>query len=156
MAWFGTKFEKNCWRTAPGLSAYSSQQQQKAERQQKSSRVQFCSNLVPNHFTGLSLAPRSLCIRWFWNIFSNQKLSVTITARPRDTRNLVPEKNRAAQNRASWGLYLCTKWDFFPKNSVSARFLAKIRVISRLLLCGTVYSVKVHTSQLRLTTKVQH
>ena len=79
MAWFWTKFEKNCWRTAPGLSAYSSQQQQKAERQQKSSRVQFCSNLVPNHFTGLSLAPRSLCIRWFWNIFSNQKLSVTIT-----------------------------------------------------------------------------
>ena len=60
MAWFGTKFEQNCWRIAPGLSAYSSQQQEKAERQQKTSRVQFCSNLVPNHFTGLSVAPRSL------------------------------------------------------------------------------------------------
>ena len=60
MAWFGTKFEQNCWRIAPGLSAYSSQQHEKAERQQKTSRVQFCSNLVPNHFTGLSVAPRSL------------------------------------------------------------------------------------------------
>ena len=60
MAWFGTKFEQNCWKIEPGLSAYSSQQQEKAERQQKTSRVQFCSNLVPNHFTGLSVAPRSL------------------------------------------------------------------------------------------------
>ena len=60
MAWFGTKFEQNCWRIEPGLSAYSSQQQEKAERQQKTSRVQSCSNLVPNHFTGLSVAPRSL------------------------------------------------------------------------------------------------
>ena len=60
MAWFGTKFEQNCWRIEPGLSAYSSQQQEKAERQQKTSRVQFCSNLVPNHFTGLLVAPRSL------------------------------------------------------------------------------------------------
>ena len=60
MAWFGTKFEQNCWRIAPGLSAYSSQQQEKAERQQKASLVQFCSNLVPNHFTGLSVAPQSL------------------------------------------------------------------------------------------------
>ena len=50
------------------------------------------------------------------------------TARPRDTRILVPEKNRAAQNRASWGLYLCTKWYFFSKNSVSSRLLFKIRV----------------------------
>ena len=49
------------------------------------------------------------------------------TARPRDTRILVPEKNRAAQNRASWGLYLCTKWDFFYKNRVSSRLLFKIR-----------------------------
>ena len=49
------------------------------------------------------------------------------TARPRDTRILVPEKNRAAQNRASWGLYLCTKWDFFTKNRVSSRLLFKIR-----------------------------
>ena len=48
-------------------------------------------------------------------------------ARPRDTRILVPEKNRAAQNRASWGLYLCTKWDFFYKNRVSSRLLFKIR-----------------------------
>ena len=38
-----------------------------------------------------------------------------------------PEKNRAAQNRASWGLYLCTKWDFFTKNRVSSRLLFKIR-----------------------------
>ena len=60
MAWFGTKFEQNCWRIVSGLSAYSSQQYEKAERQQKTSRVQFCSNLVPNHFTGLSLAPPSL------------------------------------------------------------------------------------------------
>ena len=51
-----------------------------------------------------------------------------VIARPRDTRFLVPEKNRAAQNRTSWGLYLCTKRDFFSKNSVSARLLAKIRV----------------------------
>ena len=50
------------------------------------------------------------------------------TARPRDTRFLVPGKKRAAQNRASWGLYLCTKWDFFSKNSVSSRLLFKIRV----------------------------
>ena len=28
-------------------------------------------------------------------------ISIQITARPRDTRILVPEKNRAAQNRAS-------------------------------------------------------
>ena len=28
---------------------------------------------------------------------------------------LVPEKKRAAQNRTSWGFYLCTKWDFFQK-----------------------------------------
>ena len=52
--------ELNLSKTAPGLSAYSSQQHEKAERQQKTSRVQFCSNLVPNHFTGLSVAPRSL------------------------------------------------------------------------------------------------
>ena len=52
-----------------------------------------------------------------------------ITARPRDTLFLVPEKNRAAQNRASWGLYLCSKWDFFPKNRVSSRLLFKIRVL---------------------------
>jgi hypothetical protein len=67
MAWFGTKFEQNCWRITPGLSAYSSQQHEKAERQQKTSRVQFCSNLVPNHFTVLSVAPRSLAdsVHWF-------------------------------------------------------------------------------------------
>ena len=50
------------------------------------------------------------------------------TARPRDTRFLVLGKNRAAQNRASWGLYLCTKWDSFSKNSVSSRLFFKIRV----------------------------
>ena len=44
----------------PKYLTYSSQQHEKAERQQKTSRVQFCSNLVPNHFTGLSVAPRSL------------------------------------------------------------------------------------------------
>ena len=66
MAWFGTKFEQNCWRIEPGLSAYSSQQQEKAERQQKTSRVQFCSNLVPNHFTGLLVAPRSLADSVHW------------------------------------------------------------------------------------------
>ena len=54
-------------------------------------------------------------------------LLVWSTARPRDTRILVPEKNRAAQNRASWGLYLCTKWDFFSKNSASSRLFFKIR-----------------------------
>ena len=57
MAWFGTKFEQKCWRIAPGLSAYSSQQQENAERQQKTSLLQFCSNLVPNHSI---YAPRSL------------------------------------------------------------------------------------------------
>ena len=63
------------------------------------------------------------------------------------------KKKRAAQNRASWGLYLCTKWIFFSKNSVSARFLAKIRVSQGYCyVVSTVYSVKVHTSQLRLTT----
>ena len=66
MAWFGTKFEQNCWRIESGLSAYSSQQHEKAERQQKTSRVQFCSNLVPNHFTGLSVAPRSLADSVHW------------------------------------------------------------------------------------------
>ena len=50
------------------------------------------------------------------------------TARPRDARFLVPEKKRAAQNRTSWGLYLCTKWIFFSKNRVSARLLVKISV----------------------------
>ena len=40
------------------------------------------------------------------------------TARPRDTRILVPEKNRAAQNRPSWGLYLCTKGIFFFQKTV--------------------------------------
>ena len=69
MAWFGTKFEQNCWKIASGLSAYSSQQQEKAVRQQKTSRLQFCSNLVPNHFTGLSVAPRSLAD----NVHSNFK-----------------------------------------------------------------------------------
>ena len=54
-------------------------------------------------------------------------LLLQVTARPRDTRILVQEKNRAAQNRASWGLYLCTKWDFFTKNRVSSRLLFKIR-----------------------------
>ena len=49
------------------------------------------------------------------------------TERPWDTRILVPEKNRAAQNRALWGLYICTKWDFFTKNRVSSRLLFKIR-----------------------------
>ena len=61
----------------------------------------------------------------FW-VFVNQKIRVS-TARPRDTRILVPEKNRSAQNRALWGLYICTKWDFFTKNRVSSRLLFKIR-----------------------------
>ena len=62
---------KTVGRIAPGLSAYSSQQHEKAERQQKTSRVQFCSNLVPNH---ANYAPRSLptvCIfinQKFWKI----------------------------------------------------------------------------------------
>ena len=63
-----------------------------------------------------SFGPKILIPRWRMN-----------TARPRDTRILVPEKNRAAQNRASWGLYLCTKWDFFSKNSASSRLFFKIR-----------------------------
>ena len=71
----------------------------------------------------------------FFTLQNSNKINVSvmtwkskvITARPRDTRILVPEKNRAAQNRASWGLYLCTKWDFFTKNRVSSRLLFKIR-----------------------------
>ena len=71
----------------------------------------------------------------FFTLQNSNKINVSvmtwkskvITARPRDTRILVPEKNRAAQNRASWGLYLCTKWDFFYKNRVSSRLLFKIR-----------------------------
>ena len=51
------------------------------------------------------------------------------TARPRDTRFLVPEKNRAAENRASWCLSLCTKVIFFSKNRVASRPLFKIRVL---------------------------
>ena len=60
----------------------------------------------------------------------NQKnnLGKCNTARPWDARFLVPEKNRAAQNRTSWGLYLCTKGIFFSKNRVPSRFLFKIRV----------------------------
>ena len=54
------------------------------------------------------------------------------TARPRDTRILVPEKNRAAQNRTLWGLYICTEVDIFSKNSVTSR----LQCISRLLLCS--------------------
>ena len=50
------------------------------------------------------------------------------TARPRDTRILVPEKNRAAQNRTSWGLYLCTKEIFSSKIRVPSRLLFKIRL----------------------------
>ena len=67
------------------------------------------------------------CIVWIscWKIAA--AICLCYTARPRDTRILVPEKNRAAQNRASWGLYLCTKWDFFYKNRVSSRLLFKIR-----------------------------
>ena len=63
---------------------------------------------------------------------------VLITARPWDTLFLVPEKNRAAQNRTSWGLYLCTEGIFFSKNSVTSR----LQCISRLLLCSIVYSVR--------------
>ena len=64
------------------------------------------------------------------------KLFFGDTARPRDTRILVPEKNRAAQNRTSWGLYLCTEWDFFSKNSATSR----LQCILRLLLCSIVYT----------------
>ena len=65
----------------------------------------------------------SICSRlyFFCHFFS-------ITARPRDTRILVPEKNRAAQNRTLWGLYLCTKEIFFSKNRGPSRLLFKIRV----------------------------
>ena len=78
MAWFGTKFEQNCWRIAPGLSAYSSQQQEKAERQQKTSRVQFCSNLVPNHAIYVAIyVPQSLptvCIESLIYLYFVKKL----------------------------------------------------------------------------------
>ena len=92
MAWFGTKFEQNCWKIEPGLSAYSSQQQEKAERQQKTSRVQLCSNLVPNHFTGLSVAPRSLtdsvhCVPFFSNYYIFDIISYNILSSFRDARN---------------------------------------------------------------------
>ena len=78
--------------------------------------LEYCDNCI---ITNLFYIKRNtvVYISFFWN-----------TARPWDTLFLVPEKYRAAQNRTSWGLYLCTKWDFFPKNSVSARLLAKIRV----------------------------
>ena len=69
MACFGTKFEQN-------RSAYSSQKQEKAERQQKTSLVQFCSNLVPNHFTGLSVAPRFLADRVHYDITNVQNIQV--------------------------------------------------------------------------------
>ena len=67
-------------------------------------------------------------LNWFTLMIKCGAINFVCTARPRDTRFLVPGKNRAAQNRASWGLYLCTKWDFFSKNSVSSRLLFKIRV----------------------------
>ena len=44
-----------------------------------------------------------------------KKILKQTTARPRDTRFLVPGKNRAAQNRASWGLYLKTVIDTVGK-----------------------------------------
>ena len=64
-------------------------------------------------------------------------ISFSGTARPRDTRFLVPEKNRAAQNRASWGLYLCTKVIFFSKNRVTSRLLSKNRVLQVFLLTNS-------------------
>ena len=62
---------------------------------------------------------------------------IACTARPWETRFLVPEKSSAAQNRTSWGLYLCTEVDFFSKNSVTSR----LQCILRLLLCSVVYHV---------------
>ena len=50
------------------------------------------------------------------------------TARPLNMMFLVPEKNRVAQNRISWGLYLCTKGFFFSKNRVTSRLLFKVHV----------------------------
>ena len=38
---------------------------------------------------------------WLMRLLDLKKVSLTNTARPQDTRILVPEKNRAAQNRAS-------------------------------------------------------
>ena len=38
------------------------------------------------------------------------------TARPLNMMFLVPEKNHVAQNRTSWGLYLCTKGHLFLFN----------------------------------------
>ena len=81
------------------------------------------SHLMPISLIRISLMQISL-MRFFKN-----------TARPRDTRILVPEKNRAAQIRASWGLYLCTKWDFFfKKQCIFKAFLKNPRFV-RLHLC---------------------
>ena len=57
------------------------------------------------------------------------------TARPRDTRFLVLGKNRAAQNSASWGLYLCTKWDFFFKKQCIFKAFVQNQCFVRLHLC---------------------
>ena len=72
-----------------------------------------------------------------WLAFVINRSNYSITARPRETRFLVPEKSSAAQNRTSWGLYLCTEVDFFSKNSVTSR----LQCILRLLLCSVVYHV---------------
>ena len=84
--------ELNLSKTVEGLSTYSSQQHEKAERQQKSSRVLFCSNLVPNHFTGLSVAPRSLADSVHWKKETQQKTVFvtfmhTISQEPRRHQN---------------------------------------------------------------------
>ena len=106
----------------------------------------------------------SLCsIRWInWNQIHKLKSKMILsflaffikenTARPRDTRFLVPEKNRAVQNRTSWGLYLCTKGNFFFKKQCISKAFGQNPRISRLLLCNTVYSVYI----LYTYTKVHH
>ena len=98
---------------------------------QNSKRNIICHYLLSLTALGWALKLRTSCS--LTNVRLHNSLSESqfwpSTARPRDTRILVPEKNRAVQNRALWGLYLCTKWDFFSKNSVSSRLLFKIRAL---------------------------
>ena len=89
------------------------------------------ANFVADHDSLLTQWRPIKMSKFRTNIFWYKLLPTT--ARPRDTRFFVPEKNRAAQNRASWGLYLCSKVIFFFKNRVASRLLSKIRALQVLL-----------------------
>ena len=55
---------------------------------------------------------------------------------------------KKTQNRTLWGLYLCTKRDCFSKNSVSARFGAKIHLCQG--YCG---AFNLHRLEFTFTSK---